>query len=182
METDILNSINTEETWIDVETLANLKNVTNKAVLISINNCIYQTENARGGKAYKIKLSSIEKELQIKYIQDYYNEINAAENEIIELNNLEIKQEKLISEEQKKLALAKYDLIMNWQEFKKKFIKDRKQNKTDPRYKNVRADVPFIELYNTGKLYEDIFNTVGKVSAGSLFRWQSLLGYNGDWT
>jgi putative transposase len=182
MENSILDNINTEETWIDVETMAKLKNITKRAVRISINNYIYRTENARGGKAYKIKLSSIEKELQIKYIQEYYNEINAADNEIIELNNLELKQEKLISEEQKQLALAKYDLVMNWQEFKKKFIKERKQNKTDPRYKNVRADLPFVELYNTGRLYEDIFNTVGKISTGSLYRWKRLLGYNGDWT
>ena len=41
METDILNNINTEETWIDVETLAKLKNVTKRAVRISINNYIY---------------------------------------------------------------------------------------------------------------------------------------------
>lgn len=40
METDILNNINTEETWIDVETLAKLKNVTKRAVRISINNYI----------------------------------------------------------------------------------------------------------------------------------------------
>ncbi len=182
MENTILNNINTEETWIDVETLSKLKGITKRAVRISINNYIHKVENTRGGKAYKIQLSSIEKELQIKYIQEYYNQINAAENEIIELNNLEIKQDKLISEEQKTLALAKYDIVMNWLEFRKQFVKDKKQGKIDPRYKNVRSDVPFVELFNTGKLYEDLYNKVGTISAGSLYRWKRLLNYNGDWT
>lgn len=47
-----------------------------------------------------IKLSTIEKDLQVKYIQEYYNEFNSTKTEVIELNNLNIKQEKLISEHQ----------------------------------------------------------------------------------
>jgi putative transposase len=31
-------------------------------------------------------------------------------------------------------------------------------------------------------LHEEIFNIIGKISAGSLYRWKKLLGYNGDWT
>ena len=60
MENSILNNIQTENTWIDVETLAKLKGVTKRAVRISINKYEYRTENTRGGKSYKIKLSSLE--------------------------------------------------------------------------------------------------------------------------
>ena len=59
MENSILNNIQTENTWIDVETLAKLKGVTKRAVRISINKYEYRTENTRGGKSYKIKLKFI---------------------------------------------------------------------------------------------------------------------------
>ena len=55
MGNSILNNIQTENTWIDVETLAKLKGVTKRAVRISINKYEYRTENTRGGKSYKIK-------------------------------------------------------------------------------------------------------------------------------
>ena len=44
MENSILNNIQTENTWIDVETLAKLKGVTKRAVRISINKYEYRTE------------------------------------------------------------------------------------------------------------------------------------------
>lgn len=112
MENSILNNIQTENTWIDVETLAKLKGVTKRAVRISINKYEYRTENTRGGKTYKIKLSNLEEELQIKYIQEYYSDFKSDGNEIIELNNLKIKQEKIISKEQKKQTFVKYDIII----------------------------------------------------------------------
>ena len=182
MENSILNNIQTENTWIDVETLAKLKGVTKRAVRISINKYEYRTENTRGGKSYKIKLSSLEEELQIKYIQEYYNDFKSDGNEIIELNNLKVKQEKIISEEQKKQALAKYDIINNWLGFRNNFKSNKKKNKLDPIYKNKRADQQFITLYNTGTLYPELYNITGKISVGSLYRWRKLLGYNGDWT
>ncbi len=33
----------------------------------------YKVENIRGGKTYKIKLSTLEKEFQLKYFQEYYD-------------------------------------------------------------------------------------------------------------
>ena len=44
MGNSILNNIQTENTWIDVETLAKLKGVTKRAVRISINKYEYRTE------------------------------------------------------------------------------------------------------------------------------------------
>ncbi|WP_276882742.1 hypothetical protein [Campylobacter cuniculorum] len=89
-----------------------MKGVTKRAVRISINKYEYRTENTRGGKTYKIKLSNLEEELQIKYIQEYYSDFKSDGNEIIELNNLKIKQEKIISKEQKKQTFVKYDIII----------------------------------------------------------------------
>lgn len=104
MEKDtILKDINTENTWVDVDTVAALKNISKRAVRLSLNNNKYEskTENVRGGKTYKIKLSSLEEEYQIKYIQEYYDDFKTCSGEVIELNNVKIKQEKIISENKK---------------------------------------------------------------------------------
>ena len=47
MKNSILNNIQTENTWIDVETLAKLKGVTKRAVRISINKYEYIVEAQR---------------------------------------------------------------------------------------------------------------------------------------
>jgi len=184
MNTDILNNIETDKTWIDVETVAKLKNITKRAVRLSLNSNKYEykVETSRGGKTYKIKLSTLEEDLQVKYIKEYYNDFTHINTEIIELNNFKVKQEKLISESQKKMALAKYDLVMCWLAFRREYNKDKKANKFQIAEKNKNADSKFIELYNTGFLHETLFNTIGKVSFGSLYRWRALLDYNSDWT
>ena len=86
---DMLKKFNTTETWIDVETLANLKGVSKRAIRLSFNskNSNYETkiENGKGGKLYKIRLSSIEEELQIKYIHEYYDTL-ATTNNIVDLS------------------------------------------------------------------------------------------------
>ena len=170
--------INNNDIWIDVETLAKLKNITRRAVRLALNQNKYEykIENIRGGKTYKIKLSTLEEELQLKYFQEYYDDYKTCENEVIELSNLNIKQEKLISENQKKIALAKYDLIYAWLDFRKEYKRDKlRANGNIP-------DKEFLQLYNTGMFQEEIFKILGKVSIGSLYRWRALLNYNKDWT
>ena len=105
--------INNNNIWIDVETLAKLKNITRRAVRLALNQNKYEykVENIRGGKTYKIKLSTLEEELQLKYFQEYYDDYKTCENEVIELSNLNIKKETLISENQRKIAIEKYNLI-----------------------------------------------------------------------
>lgn len=159
-----INNINTENTWLDVETVAKLKNISKRGIRLSLNQDKYEykVEKVRGGKTYKIKLSSLEEEYQIKYIKEYYNDLTYVDGEIIELQNLNIKQEKLISEVQKQRALAKYDIVMCWLEFRRSY----KKNKIE----NANSDKKFVELYNTGILHENIFKTLGKISFGSLYR------------
>lgn len=173
-----MQDININEIWIDVETLAKLKNITKRAVRLSLNQNKYEykIDSTRGGKTYKIKLSSLEEDLQTKYIQDFYMDFKNTNNEIIEFKNLNIKQEKLISESQKKMALAKYDLVFLWLDFRKSFKSDKlKTSKNTP-------DNEFLNLYNTGMFHEEIFKILGSVSIGSLYRWRTLINYNNDWT
>ena len=180
---NILNNIDRGQTWIDVETVAKLKGITKRGVRLSLNQNKYEykVENTRGGKTYKIKLSTLEEEYQIKYIQEYYDDFKHIDNEVIELNNFEIKQEKLISENQRKMALAKYDIVRCWIDFRNKEKREKKNNKFKSEEKQS-IDAKFTQLYNTGFLHEEIFKTLGTISIGSLYRWRRTLGYNNDWT
>ena len=155
-----------------------MKNITSRAVRLALNQNKYEykVENIRGGKTYKIKLSTLEEELQLKYFQEYYDDYKTCENEVIELSNLNIKQEKLISENQRKIALAKYDLIYVWLNFRKEYKRDKLKTGG-----NI-PDKEFLQLYNTGMFQEEIFKILCKVSIGSLYRWRALLDYNKDWT
>ena len=77
------DKIETDKIWIDVETLAILKNITKRAVRLSLNKNKYEyiIENVKGGKTYKIKLSSIEENYQKKYIQEMYIKDNYINSE-----------------------------------------------------------------------------------------------------
>ena len=76
---NLLEKFNTAETWIDVDILAKLKGVSKRAIRLSFNskNSKYETkiEKGKGGKLYKIRLSSIEEDLQLKYIHEYLEEM-----------------------------------------------------------------------------------------------------------
>ena len=173
-----MTDIKTEEIWVDVEIVAKLKGITKRAVRLSLNNDKYEwkTENCRGGHLYKIRLSTLEVEYQKKYIEEYLEEIKSADSEVIEIQNLKIKQEKLISENQRKMALAKYDLVNLWLDYRKEF----KANKYETSDQTINQK--FVEMYNSGMLYENVFKVLGTISEGTLYRWKRILGYNQDWT
>ena len=60
-DNNILNNIDRTQTWVDVETVAKLKGITKRGVRLSLNQNKYEykVENVRGGKTYKIKLSTL---------------------------------------------------------------------------------------------------------------------------
>ena len=70
----LLEKFNTTETWIDVDILAKLKGVSKRAIRLSFSskNSKYETriEKGKAGKLYKIRLSSIEENLQLKYMRN----------------------------------------------------------------------------------------------------------------
>lgn len=174
---NLLEKFNTAETWIDVDILAKLKGVSKRAIRLSFNskNSKYETkiEKGKGGKLYKIRLSSIEEDLQLKYIHEYYDTLTTTNN-IVELHNFQTKKEQIISFKQRKMALAKYDLVRIWNNY-------RLEEKQKGVSKKV-ADSEFLTTYNTGLLYSKIFNALGKISIGALYRWKALLEDKNDWT
>lgn len=64
-------------------------------------------------------------------------------------------------EKSKQIALARLDLVKNWFEFRKKST-----NK-------LQADYDFVQLHNASNSY--LRDVLGKISRGSLHRWNSQL-------
>ena len=154
---------NNDDIWLDVETVAKLKGITERGVRLSLSKKYdYKEEIIKGKKIYKIRLNSLEKEYQLKYENEYSDIYKSICNEIVVLDDSCNKQDKLISETQKKNALAKYDLVKSWLDFRKDFQKRQLVELSS------NPNTQFLELYNTGMLHEEIFKILGKVSIGSL--------------
>lgn len=71
-------------------------------------------------------------------------------------------------EKSKKIALARLDLLSQWKEFRKK-----SKNK-------LQADYDFVNLHNTSNAH--LFQILGKISRGSLHRWNTILNGTEDYT
>ena len=71
-------------------------------------------------------------------------------------------------EKSKKIALARLDLLNQWKEFRRKL-----DNK-------LQADYDFVNLHNTSNSH--LFQILGKISRGSLHRWQTILNGTEDYT
>src|SRR5574344_162501 len=74
----------------------------------------------------------------------------------------------IASNQGKQIALARLDLIHQWQEFRRKST-----NK-------LSADYDFVNLHNTSNTH--LFKVLGKISRGSLHRWKNLLNGSKDYT
>ena len=68
----------------------------------------------------------------------------------------------------KQIALARFDIVHKWLEFRKK-----SQNK-------LQADYDFVKLHNTSNSH--LFEILGKISRGSLHRWFAMLNGTEDYT
>lgn len=73
-----------------------------------------------------------------------------------------------IPEKSKKIALAKLGLLNQWKEFRRK-----SENK-------LQADYDFVNLHNTSNSH--LFQILGKISRGSLHRWNTILNDTEDYT
>ena len=71
-------------------------------------------------------------------------------------------------EKSKKIALARLDLLNQWKEFRRK-----SENK-------LQADYDFVNLHNTSN--SNLFQILGKISRGSLHRWNTILNGTEDYT
>lgn len=147
---------NSNVDWITTKELAQIKGITERAVRKAINKNKYVFRKC--SKSYEILVTSLEENVRKKVTAE--NEKSTA---LIPINNI-------VPDEQKKLALAKYDLIKKWDEFRNK-----KNNKT-------LAGKDFLDGYNNNCFCEELFNVIGKVAIGTIYEWhKKLREYNDDW-
>ena len=148
--TDILNS------YISINKVAEIKGLqSNRSLRIEINkpNSKYKARKIKtqGGFTYEILFSTLEPFIQEKLIDENIKETSL---EIIKNKKSQFATEKLRLE-----ALAKIDLIVAFNKFKKNFKKQ------------AEAKEQFIQLYNSGEYLKDIYKLLGKISYSSLYRW-----------
>lgn len=74
---------------------------------------------------------------------------------------------KFIPEKSKQIALARLDIVHQWLKFRKK-----SKNK-------LQADYDFVKLHNTSN--SNLYEILGKISRGSLHRWNSMLDGTEDY-
>src|SRR5574344_1680285 len=156
MNTDMDNN------YITIKKLADLKGVSTRAIRLSKSK--YQTREIKvqGGNSFEILLSSIEPELQEKYL-DQRIEIKTESTSFVPINFKEDSTDKA-----KGTALARFDLLKEWQ-------RQRKNQR-----KQAKFDIDFLNAYNAGLLYPKIYSVIGSLSIGTLQRWKRILGNSSD--
>lgn len=157
--------------WIDVKTVARLKGISSRAVRLKLDK--YVSREVQNGKSikYEILLSSLDSDLQQKYLDEHYkNLIPVKDDKPLVL--IEQKKQPLIPNKAKEVALARFDLLQSWNKFR---------NENQPVKK---ADEVFLDLYNSGAYHYEIYRIIGKISIGTIYRWQRRLGdiNSSDWT
>ena len=101
--------------WITTKELAEIKGISERAVRKAIENKKYVIRKCQ--KSYEILVTSLEENVRKKV-----TELREKSTTLVPVNYV-------VPEEQKKLALAKYDLIKNWDKFR-----NEKTNKTQARF------------------------------------------------
>jgi len=157
--------------FVTINKIAKLKGyTTNRPLRQEINkvNSKYTARKVKtqGGFTYEILFSTLEPEIQEKLLDEELKEKalipinNSNINNINNSNNnidkprYEFKTEKL-----RLIALAKIDLIYQFKKVLPRFSSKKEAEKT------------FLEIYNSGEVYKDIYSTLNKVSRSSLYRW-----------
>ena len=156
-----------KDIYIDINDLAELKGVTTRAIRLAISKGKYEAREiqVQGGKSYEILLSSIEPDVQEKYLE------KQTETTISNIENYPalIAEKSFIPDRAKEVALARLDLVREWRKFR------------NAHHKKTSADKEFLDSYNSGMFYEKIFEIIGSVSIGTLQRWNRTVGFNTDY-
>src|SRR5574344_1069769 len=172
--------------WISVKELAEIKGVTPRAIrkAISNNKYISRTVQTGTGVKYEILFNPLNNNVQNCIDIDKANgrdtspvslSLKRSESENYRNNNEKNEEPNLIKgysipTHAKQIALARFDLVNLWIDYKK-----ISKNRTE-------AGKEFLELYNQGKMYPVLFNILGSVAIGAIYRWSKILKKSDDYT
>lgn len=150
--------------WISTKELAQLQGITVRAIrkAINENRLVARTIEAEKGLKYEVFVPSLKPDVQnlIKFEK---------KPEDIEKTQKQVCEKKIIPDRAKQIALARYDLVRLWVEYK-----EGDKNKT-------KAGQEFIELYNAKHCYQNIYSILGNVSIGTIYRWSKAIKAKDSW-
>lgn len=142
--------------WISVKELSKINKTTTRNIRknISNNKYIVRMVNGKTRPKYEILVDSLDYELK--------NVINfeKSKNQIEKKTESSLQKTKPTSVKANKKALARYDLVNLWVEYKKEHKGDE-----------TRAGKEFLDIYNQGIIYSALYKILGKVSIGTIYRW-----------
>ena len=155
-----------ENNWITVKELADIKGITPRAVRKSVANNKYVTRlvETKNGTKYEILIDSLDN--NTKNLIDF----EKSKCEIEKNREPVLRKNSITPPHARQIALARYDLVNLWVDYKK-----ISKNKT-------HAGKEFIDIYNDGKIYSYLFNILGKISIGTIYRWHKAIKGNDDYT
>ncbi len=139
--------------WITTTELSEILGISSRALRKNINKNKYVAR--KSCKRYEIQISSLDEIDQEKIYTYFYN-------------SEQVKSIKEYSEDEKKLALSKFDIVMKWRQF---CIKNRK---------NKRNTVKDFLLACKALKIIGKYGEVQKFSVSTLFRWNKILKENND--
>jgi putative transposase len=156
-----------DDVWLKPIEVAELLGVTVRAVQKKINSYQYNIGNSNGGKTYFINLNSLPIEARAKYYEkqgltNNIIDINTKKTVVIEEPRPVKEQPNELPETYKEIALARYDLVKLWINYRKSSGK------------KTEADKEFIQIYETKK-YKYLYEMLGSVSIKTLYRWLAKL-------
>ncbi len=179
----------TEHIWLTAKETRKLLDISKASLHKSRQQFITKPIAGNGGKQYLFLLSSLPSRAQEKYLQALQHlseDRNAGPMVPAVPSSLStVKQgawsapvspsfsSSAIPEKFKAIALARFDLVMAWQKYRRDFAKPKKR---------LEADEEFELMYKTGLLYPLIFKHLGEVDITTTKRWHRELYGTADWT
>ena len=151
--------------WITVNELARIQGVTPRAIRKGVANHKYVVRQVNGttGLKYEIFVPALNEATQ--NLIDF----EKSKHEIEKNREPVLRKTPIIPPHAQQIALARYDLVNLWVDYKK-----ISKNKT-------KAGREFIDIYNDGKIYSYLFNILGKISIGTIYRWHKAVKGNDDY-
>src|SRR5574344_2086506 len=152
--------------WISVKELAQIQGITPRAVRKAVSNNKYVTRTVQTGTGSKYEIFVPSLTQNIQNCIDFEKCKNKIENS----REPRIRKTKLIPTHAKQIALARFDLVNLWIDYKK--------NSND----KTKAGKEFIMAYNLGNMYPVLFKILGNVSIGTIYRWAKAIKQSEDYS
>jgi len=152
--------------WFSVNEAAGIEGVTPRAIRKGISKNKYITRKVKTPTGFKYEIMPESLGYKAQNLIDF----EKSKNEIEKNREPSLQKVNPVPTHAKQIALARYDLVNLWVDYRK--ISEKK----------TEAGQEFLNAYNGGKMYPVLFNVLGKVSIGTIYRWHKKIKIKNDYT